>query len=199
MDQPNQQQPRGDFVAFMNRQKTPGDNLPIFEGFLSKPGSDARRDHALWAHEYTDPKTGEVKVIYNGRSDPVARTMDHAGQVKALIRQADGAKDETLGGLTLAPFQIALFPNGFKDQAPDKDRPDLWGAHNPGDGSPIERISVWFKKDRSGRTFLSGATSYPLSGKSEAEMQAAEPSVEKLIETGKVSKGMPKARAGRGE
>ena len=37
---PTQQQ-RGDFVAFLNRNKQPGDRRPMFEGRIAKPGSAA--------------------------------------------------------------------------------------------------------------------------------------------------------------
>ncbi len=199
MDTNTQQQPRGDFVAFMNRDKQPGDNRPAFEGRISKPGSEEKHDITLWAHEYTDPKTGEIKVMFNGQADAIARNAAAGEQIAMLVKQSDGAKDAAMGGLTLAPRQVVLFPNGFKDAAPEKQRPDYWGAYNPGDGSPIVRSSVWLKKDRSGRAFLSGATSYPLPGKSEAEQQAAERGLHDLIEAGSVSKGMPKKARGRGE
>lgn len=197
MDQPNQQ-PRGDFVAFMNRDKQPGDNRPAFEGRISKPGAEEKHVITLWAHEYTDPKTGEVKVMFNGQAEAISRNSAPAEQINALVRQASDAKEATLGGLSLAPRQVVLFPNGFKADAPEKDRPDYWGAYNPGDGSPVVRNSVWLKKDKSGRAFLSGATSYPLPGKSEVEMQAAESGLHDLIEQGAVTKGMPKKGKGRG-
>lgn len=199
MDANTQQQPRGDFIAFMNRDKQPGDNRPAFEGRISKPGSEDRHDITLWAHEYTDPKTGEMRVMFNGSADAIARTAAAGDQIAALVKQSEGTKEATMGGLTLAPRQVVLFPNGFKDEAPEKQRPDYWGAYNPGDGSPVVRSSVWLKKDRSGRAYLSGATSYPLPGKSEAQMQAGEPELHQLIETGAVSKGMPRKSKGRGE
>lgn len=43
-----------------------------------------------------------------------------------------------------------------------------------------------------------GATSYPIPGKSEAEMQAGEPELKDLIESGDVTKGMPDKKKGRG-
>lgn len=199
MDQTQQQQPRGDFVAFMNRDKQPGDNRPAFEGRISKPGAEDKHAMTLWAHEYTDPKTGEIKVMFNGQAEAYARNSAPKEQINALVRQSAEATEQALGGLKLAPRQVVLFPNGFKDEAPEKDRPDYWGAYNPGDGSPIVRSSVWLKNDRNGRAFLSGATSYPLPGKSEAEMQASEAGLGELIETGKVTKGMPKRSRGREE
>ena len=54
-----------------------------------------------------------------------------------------------------------LFPNGFKDEAPEKKRPDYWGAYNPRNGEPIVRIGVWAKKDRNQHAMLGGATARP--------------------------------------
>lgn len=200
MDQLNTQ-PRGDFVAFLNRDKQPGDNRPIFEGRTAKPGSEDKLDLTLWAHEYTDPKTGEVRTMYSGTIGAVSRDADPAGQIAALTRATDVA-DQTLGNLSLRPRQVVLFPNGFKADAPDKQRPDLWGAINFGDGSPIARASVWLGKTRNGEVMLSGATGYPMPGKSEAEMQRDEDGLKDLIDSGAVSKGMPdkkrKASGGRG-
>ena len=36
----DQSKPRGDFVAFMNRDKQPGDSRPAFEGRIAKPGTE---------------------------------------------------------------------------------------------------------------------------------------------------------------
>lgn len=177
MSQSNSQ--HGDFVAFMNRDKQPGDKRPAFEGRISKPGVEDKHPLVLWAHEYTDTKTGEVKVMFSGLTDAVATNAPAANQIAALVAGADkSAAEATLGNLTLAPRQVVLFPNGFKnepttDGTEPKNRPDFWGAYNPGDGSPIVRTSVWLKQDRNGRAYLSGATSYPIPGKSETEMQAA--------------------------
>ena len=195
----DQSQPRGDFVAFMNRDKQPGDNRPIFEGRTAKPGSDDKVPLTLWAHEYTDPKSGEVKTMYSGTVGAVSRDADPADQIAALTRN-HATGDQTLGNLSLKPRQVVLFPNGFKVDAPDKQRPDIWGAINFGDGSPVARVSAWITKTRSGEAMLSGATGYPIPGKSEAEMQKGEDGLKELIDAGTVSKGMPaKARKGRGE
>lgn len=78
-------QQRGDFVAFMNRNKQPGDRRPAFEGRISKPGSEDRHPLTLWAHEYTEPKTGELKVMLSGFADAVATSAPAADQVAALI------------------------------------------------------------------------------------------------------------------
>lgn len=195
MDQP---QPRGDFVAFMNRDKQPRDKRPAFEGRIAKPGTDEKREMALWAHEYADPKTGEMKIMFNGSVDAVPTGTPAAEQLAALVAAAPAAQDQSFNNLTIAPRQIVLFQNGFKADAPEKDRPDYWGAYNPGDGSPLVRTSVWLKTDRNGRAYLSGATQYPIPGKSEVEMQTADAGLKDLIERGEVTQGMPEKRKGRG-
>ncbi|MGD9830672.1 MAG: hypothetical protein AB7I42_30250 [Bradyrhizobium sp.] len=197
---PTQQQ-RGDFVAFLNRNKQPGDKRPMFEGRIAKPGSDETHPLTLWAHQYADPRTGEVKTMYSGTIGPVSPDAAPADQVERLIQTGDAA-DLAIGNLTIRPRQVVLFPNGFKDEAPDRKRPDLWGAANFGDGSELVRSSVWLIKARNGNAMMSGATSYPIPGKSEADMQRDEGGLEELIARGEVSKGMPakkRAKAGRGD
>ena len=114
-------------------------------------------------------------------------------QVAALIKDAPKG-EASIGNLKLAARQIVLFPNGFKDEAPEKNRPDYWGAFNPGNGEPIVRISVWAKKDRNQHAMLAGATSYPIPGKTEAQQQDAIAGVEQLIEEGVASRGAGKVR-----
>jgi hypothetical protein len=197
----DQTQPRGDFVAFLNRDKKPGDKQPAFEGRIAKPGTEEKRAIALWAHEYTDPKTGEVKIMFNGSAEANPTGAAVAEQIAALVQAAPEAA--TLNNLAIAGRQIVLFPNGFKDEAPDKARPDFWGAYNPGDGTDLVRISVWTRTDRNGRAYLSGATQYPIPGKTEAEMQKADDGLAELLDRGDVTQGMPeepkrKGRSGRG-
>lgn len=194
------QQPRGDFVAFMTRDKQPGDKRPAFEGRIAKPGTEDKHEMALWAHEYTDPKTGEVKVMFNGSADAVPAGAPAAEQIAALVKLAPEGGVATLNNLSIAARQIVLFPNGFKDDVPGKDRPDYWGAYNPGDGTPLVRISVWAKADRNGRAYLSGVTQYPTLGRSEADMQKVDDGLAELLERGDVTQGMPdkgKKRGGR--
>ena len=199
MDQPKDQQPRGDFVAFMNRDKQPGDNRPAFEGRITKPGSDEKLPLTLWAHEYADPKTGEVKVMFSGTIGAIATNAAPTQQIAALAAAAAPTpSDAQLGGLTLSPRQVVLFPNGFKNEAPDKDRPDYWGAYNPGDGSPVVRISTWLKKDRNGKAYLTGATQYSIPDKTEAEMQSTDHGLAELVARGDVSQGMPEKKRGKG-
>jgi hypothetical protein len=194
MDQP--QQPRGNFVAFKNKSKQPGDRLPTFDGRLSIPEIEGEHSFALWAHEYTNPKTGEVQVMFNGKAGLFANNTPPMDQVLGLMK-GDESPAAQAAGLTLESRQLVLFPNGFKSEAPEKNRPDYWGAFSPGNGAPVVRISVWMKNDRYGNAMMQGATSYPIPGKSEAEMQDAAPSLEAMLEEGTVSKGMPaRKRAG---
>lgn len=165
------QRPTGNFVAFKNREKNPGDKRPAFDGRIAMPGSEDERDFALWAHDFIDKTTGEARVMFNGAASATARNADAGTQIAAMT--SGKGEDAGYSGLTLAPRQVVLFPNRFKDEAPDKKRPDYWGAFNPGDGSAVVRVSAWARTDRNGNVYLSGATSYPIPGKSEAEMQDA--------------------------
>ena len=190
-------QPRGNFIAFINRDKKQGDNRPAFEGLIALPGTEQERRLALWAHEYTNPKTGEVQVMFNGQADSITTSASALEQISSLAATTASDQDATLGNLTLSAGQIVMFPNGFKSDAPEKDRPDYWGAYNPGNGEPLVRISTWAKKDRNDHAMLTGATSYPIPGKSEADMQEAQADMGQLLDTGVVTKGMPKKAAGR--
>ncbi len=195
MDQPQ----RGNFVAFLNRDKEPGDNKPIFDGRLARPGTEDAQRFALWPFEYTDKKTGEVHTGFNGQVSAIATTAAPMDQIAALLKQAPAdAVVEMPGNLNLAPRQLVLFANPSKADAPDKKRPDLYGYFNPGDGTPIISISAWMGKDRYEHAMLSGATQYPMPGKTVAEQQAAAPDLADLMATGQVSKGMPKAKGGTG-
>jgi len=193
-------QPRGDFVAFMNRDKEPGDRKPTFDGRLNLPDSETEIRFALWSHEYVDKSTGEVLVMFNGQGAAVAASDTPMQQVSTLMKTAGAhGREATVGNLSLNPRQVVLFPNKFRDEAPDKERPDFWGAYNPGNGAPVVRISAWMRKARhSQMAYLSGATSYPIPGKTEAEMQAAQDNLADMIDRGEVSVGMPaKARGKR--
>lgn len=186
MDQTTQ----GNFIAYLNRGKQPGDKKPTFDGRLTLPGADSETTFALWAHEYRDPKTGEMKIMFNGRADAVSPTDLPMAQVAALMSEDDGLAN--LSNLSLTARQLVLFPNRFKEEAPEKERPDYWGVYNPGHGQEIIRISAWMRKDRYKNAMMSGATSHPLPGKSEAEQQDLAPSITDLEAQGVVSKGMPK-------
>jgi hypothetical protein len=113
------QQPHGNFVAFMNHSKKPGDNLPTLDGRIALPGSEEERRFALWAHEYKNPKTGEMQIMLNGQTDAVSPGAAPLDQIVSMIRQESATNAEAvLGNLKLAPRQIVLFPNGFKAEAP---------------------------------------------------------------------------------
>jgi hypothetical protein len=188
-------QPTGDFYAPVNRYKQPGDDKPIFTGTLTKPGDEAKQPFALWAFQYTDKKTGEVKTGYTGGINGVPANIPAADQISALLADATGV-DVKVANLTLRPGQIVLFENGFKDEAPNKNRPDQWGWVNPTDGTPPFKVGAWVRQfEDSNRPYLTGQTQYPIPGKSAGEQQM---SLDDAIATGKVSRGMPKAKEGRG-
>ena len=88
-----------------------------------------------------------MKTMFNGEAGAVALNAEAADQVNALMRAAPSI-DGTIGNLKLAPRQLVLFPDRFKSDAPEKKRPDYWGAYNPGDGTPVVRVSAWMAKDR---------------------------------------------------
>ncbi|WP_423415854.1 hypothetical protein RLW55_05910 [Hyphomicrobium sp. B1] len=186
-------QPTGNFIAYLNRDKEPGDKKPAFDGRIGIPGRDEELRFAIWAHEYKTPSTGEVQIMFNGQAGNVATSAAPLDQVATLLKASPEGAEATIGNLTLAPRQVVLFPNRFKAEAPEKDRPDYWGAFNPGNGDPVVRISAWTKKDRNGHAMLAGATSYPLPGKSEPQQQDA--TIDSLVAAGAVSKGMPKTKA----
>ncbi len=183
----------GNFIAYLNRDKEPGDRKPAFDGRISIPGREDEMRFAIWAHEYTNPSTGEVQIMFNGQAGNVATNAAPLEQVATLVKASPEGAEATIGNLTLAARQVVLFPNRFKAEAPEKHRPDYWGAFNPGNGEPVVRISAWAKKDRNDHAMLAGATSYPLPGKSETQQQDA--TVDSLVAAGSVSKGMPKTKA----
>lgn len=84
----------------------------------------------------------------------------------------------------------------FKAEAPDKDRPDYWGPMNFGDGTPVVRASVWLKQ-KDGRPYVAGSTSFPIPGRTEREQQGAVPVLKDLLDSGAVSQGMPAERKSR--
>lgn len=196
---PEPKQPTGDFYAPLNRYKQPGDSQPIFKGLITKPGDDAKLPIALWGIKYetTDKTTGEViqRKGYSGGINGIATNLPAEEQIEALLSAPEG-KEAQVANLTLRPGQIVLFENTFKDEEPGKKRPDQWGWVNPTDGTPPFRVSVWTKSFADSNTpYLSGATQYPLPGKSEHEQQDAAAQIEQLVAEGKVAKGMPKGKA----
>ena len=185
MSQPDQ---RGNFVAYMNRSKQPGDKKPAFDGRIAIPGSDTERRFALWTYDYTDPKTGEQKLMFNGKTDTVAFTDTPNAQIAQLARTSEQSV-MTQGNLDLAAGQIVMFPNDYQNEQPENDRPDYYGYFNPGDGSPVVRIGAWLTKDRYQHAMMSGATSYPRPNLTERDQQDAEGELQQLLDTGAVRKG----------
>lgn len=184
---------KGNLVAWQNRYKQPGDDKPVFDGHVTKPGSEEELPLALWAHEYTDKKTGERKIMFTGTIGRMPRNVAAIDQVAALIAETSET-DLSLSNVSVSSGQIVLFPNGFKDQAPEKDRPDYWGPMNFGDGTPVVRASVWLKQ-KDGRPYVSGATSFPIPGKTEPERQ--DDTLTDLLSDQRVTKGMPAERKSR--
>lgn len=199
----NNTQVHGDFMAFLVRDKEPGDQRPVFTGKLSLPGTEQDLLFPLWGNEYADPNTGAMKTMFNGAVDVVPTDADPQDQINALLATSKAEDTVSISNVELRPRQIVLFPNRFKDEAPDKKRPDYWGAFNPGNGEPVVRLSVWVRKDRNGRALLTGTTSYPTPGKSEVEQQDAAPTLAELEKSGTVTRGMSgkgkKRGGGRGE
>lgn len=192
----DQSQPAaGNIIAWQNRYKQAGDNRPVFDGYVTKPGSTEELPLALWAHKYADKTTGEERIMLSGTIGRVARNAAAIDQIAAMIADTPAA-ELALGRVTVAPGQVVLFPNGFKAEAPDKDRPDYWGPINFGDGTPVVRASVWLKQ-KDGRPYVAGATSFPIPGKSERENQDAAPAIKDLLDSGAVSQRMPDKAKGR--
>jgi hypothetical protein len=108
MDQP---QLRDDFVAFMNRDKQPGDRQPAFEGRIAKPGTEEKRDVSLWDHEYADAKTGEMKLMFNGTADAIDPAASPADQLQSLVAAAPGAA-QSLNNFSLKPRQACSLDCG---------------------------------------------------------------------------------------
>lgn len=184
-------QQSGNFVAFLVRDKEPGDNKPTFDGRIKLPNVETEENFALWAHEYTDQKTGEQQIMFNGRADAVSPGAEPMAQIAALIKQDETSAAVSASNLELQSRQLVLFPNRFKNDNPAKQRPDYWGAYNPGNGKPVVRISAWLRKDRYQNAMMAGSTSYPLPGKSEAEQQDVAPTLEAMEAKGQISRGMP--------
>lgn len=194
-------QPTGDFYLTKNRYRKTN-NSAHMKGTHTKPGSDVDVQTFAWAHEFTDTKTGEIRVCFTGTlgEGPTAATPDD--QLRAMTDAASRGETIAIGKLNLAPRTFALFPNSFKDEPTKSGKPrhDLYGWVNPGDGTPAYRIAVWTKSFDDGHVYLSGNTQYPQPGKSEREQQDAAIEVEELAVSGKVGKGTSKkARGGRGE
>ncbi len=196
MDQPTQR--HSNFVAFLNRDKQPGDKRPLFvDGKIAKPGSTEEYPFSLWAFEYTDRATGEVLTGFGGSIGNVSTDAPATDQIQALAaaRPADDGVIEA-AGLTLKPGQIVAFVNKPKPDGKPNQKTH-YGYVNFGDGTPLVDASIWLGKDRYGRAMLSGNTQFPQPAKDEAAQAPAQEAA-KLVASGIVSRGMPKKAAEKG-
>lgn len=194
MDQTNQQ-PRGNFIAFINREKQPGDDRPMFiDGRIAKPGSTEELPFSLWAFSYADKTTGELLTGFSGTIGNVSPDASAADQIEALLAaRPDGGAVIEQAGLKLAPNHIAVFVHKPKEGATPKDKTH-YGFVNFGDGTPLVQASIWLGKDRYGHAMVSGNTQFQRPSKAEGQEQV---DLDQLVEQGVVSKGMPKKSAGR--
>lgn len=133
----------------------------MFHGRISEPGAVVEHPIFLWAHQYTDAQTGLLNVMLNGHSNVTAVDAPAQKQIETMLRNPPN-EAAMMGKLTLRPRGIVLFPNRFKNDVPEKGRPDYYGAYNPGDGSTALRLSVWVSTDRTKNALLRGATNYPI-------------------------------------
>jgi hypothetical protein len=195
------QQPKGNFIASPLRYQS--GNRPAYRGKISIPGTDRAFEVALWSSKYIDPKTGEEKIVLNGRTADVSVSDAAMDQINAIASRGTPGKIIEEAGLKLEAGQIALFSNGFKTEpGVDADklakRPDFYGRWNPGSGETLVSVSVWARQGRDGGAFIAGATQYPLPKAEPGKEEAPERDLQALVDTGEVSKGMPEKRRGRG-
>lgn len=186
--------PRGNFFAFLNRDKEPGDKLPAFvNGRIAKPGDKEEYAFALWPFEYTHKATGELRTGFSGRMGELPIDADAHQQIEAAARgKASAPAIEGPGNLKLDPGVVVLFVSTPKDgSAADKPK-DYYGYANFGDGSSYVDLSVWVSKDRYGKAMISGNSQYPL------DKQSDQPTIEALVDEGRIARGMPDKRKGRG-
>ena len=142
----------GRLLAFLNAQKTPGDNRPAFEGRLSLPDDANERQVALWAHT-----TKAGATMFAGRISKSATE-----QIQDLMRAPREADDPQLeaaesdGKVRVDAHEVLLFSNTRK--APENGKqPDYWGYCNPGDDAPRMRLAVWTQTTAQGKAMLTGS------------------------------------------
>jgi len=187
---------KGNFIVYTNRNKQPGDQRPLFQGRLAAPGEEKHFAVALWGGK---DKNGNL--MFTGRSSAYASNSEAMAQVEDLLAAdapAEGVLEEA--GLKIAPHQIVLFKNAFKD-AEHPDRPDFWGRWNPGAGLPLVAVSGWMRKDRYQRPMLAGEVTLPKPGVEVGKAEASEQTLNDLIEAGVVTtadQAKPKRAAARG-
>jgi hypothetical protein len=200
MDQTNQ--PKGNIIASPARYKQPGDKRPDFVGKITIPGTNRDFRLALWSSTYADSKTGEMKIVHSGRTSDISNSDSAMEQINAMAARDGVSKIIEEAGLKLDAGQIALFTNGFKtEEGVDPEvlakRPDFYGRWNPGTGDKLVAVSVWARKGRDGGAFIAGATQYPLPGKEAGKEEAPERTLEDLVQTGDVTKGMSEGAPSR--
>lgn len=154
-DQPKNQS-KGNLRGFLNRQKMPGDNRPVFQGKLTLPGQAQERGFALWS--YTSEKSGQ-SVLSGSAGASAAEQIDkmtnppreHDTDSAIAIEQKGGGE-----ALQMKPNSIVMFTNKGKD-ASTQSRPDYWGYYNPGGKEPLMRLAAWTDTDRSGNAMITGS------------------------------------------
>lgn len=146
------ERPRGVIRAFMNSDKTPGDDKPSFNGRLTLPGTVKETSFALWLR-----RDKQGAVILSGQSQQVSGSA--LEQIAALADAPErDAPDINVGSesapLILKPHDIVL----FESKARGDNRPDFYGYHHSGDAARPVHIALWARTDVNGRAYLSGLT-----------------------------------------
>ena len=148
--------PQGILQAHFNKQKRAGDTRPTFIGSLTNPGSGKEQELTLWHYQYPHRDTGKPTDYYAGS----VKTIYHTGRQRSVKRLGDSPL-QFVDEICLRPFQVVLFKNARRMDAPERNRPDLVGAVNFGNGTAACRLAVWFEKTRRGTTTLRGVVMDP--------------------------------------
>jgi hypothetical protein len=190
MDQTKQ--PKGNFVGFGNRYKQANDKRPNFNGRIAVPGSEREFRMALWAGQ---DRNGQV--MFTGRTSDISTSDTALEQIDTMAGVGTDARMLAENNLKLAPGQIVLFRNSYKDEASPA-RPDFYGRWNPGTGDQLVNVSVWARKSKTNQAMLTGQTQYPLPGKGLEEAAQAQADDAALAgdELG-LEEAVRKARSGR--
>ena len=177
MDQ--QTQPQGNFVGFTQRYKQAGDKRPNFDGRIAIPGTEREFRVALWANQ---DKHGNT--MFSGRSADISTSDNALAQINAMAGVGTDARTMEENGISLAPGQIVLFKNGYKDPTnPEDKKPDFYGRWNPGSGEKLVSVSVWARTNTRGEAMLTGQTQYALPGRKEGMETAPEDTLTGLAES----------------
>ena len=169
MDQQNQ---RGNFVAYKNNQKSrypraaeDAKRTPDFKGKITDPTNGREFEAALWAG--TD-KNGNV--IFTGKSSDVALNDAAIDKIKAMAGQVDLKALED-GNLKLEPGQILAFTDPKREQRcaeTGKNHPHFYGRWNTGD--KVLDFSLWATNSKFGQPMLAGGTQVRQPGKKLEDM-----------------------------